>query len=234
MLTRPYVRLIKSLRSVLASIGILRVLDRYSNHRSIHWLRSQFAVHDVEDLVSLGSPWWSYKAADAVEVWAANKERPLRAFEWGAGASSMWLADRVDELHSVEHHTGFASTVQAMAPDHMTLHVVEPTERGPNPYAPSKKRGHEDLDFEEYVRTIDVVGGMFDMIVIDGRARATCFRHALPHLAPGGIIIFDNSSRSEYRAAMATADVVVEDYKGLTPAHPFLTTTSLVRSSSQG
>lgn len=232
MLTKLYVRLIQSLRSVLAAVGVLRVLDRYRHHRTVHWVRSQFAVYNVEDLVSLGTPWWSYKAADAVEIWIADHERPLRAFEWGAGASSMWLADRVDELHSVEHHRDFAATVQAMAPDQMTLHVVEPTERGTNPYAPSNKHGHEDLDFEEYVRTIDGVGGLFDMIVIDGRARATCFRHALPHLAQGGIIIFDNSSRQEYRDAMAAADVAVEDYRGATPAAPFPTTTSLVRSST--
>ena len=140
----------------------------------------------------------------------------------------MWLAERVDELHSVEHHKDFASTVAAMAPELMTLHVVEPSPKPANPYAPSLKRGYTDLDFEQYVRTIDDVGGEFNIIVIDGRARATCFKHALENLAPGGIIIFDNSSRKEYRAAMAAASVVVEDHRGATPAAPFPTTTSLV------
>lgn len=228
MLTQPYVRIIQALRKVLDAVGFLGLLDRHSHHRPIHWLRSQFAVYNVEDLVNLGAPWWSYRGADAVEAWIKKQERPLRAFEWGAGASSMWLAERVDELHSVEHHKEFASTVAAMTPELMTLHVVEPTPKGANPYAPSLKRGNADFDFEQYVRTIDEVGGEFNIIVIDGRARATCFKHALPHLAPGGIIIFDNSSRKEYRAAMAAAAVTVEDHRGATPAAPFFTTTSLV------
>lgn len=176
----------------------------------------------------MSTPWWSYKAADQVESWLVQREGSIRAFEWGAGASTMWLASRVNELHSVEHHLDFASTVAAMAPSNVSLHVVEPAAAGPDPVAPSTKPGHEQLDFADYTTTIDDVGGMFDLIVIDGRARVTCLRRALDHLKADGLIVFDNSNRKEYRRALATLHVGVTDYRGLTPASPFPTTTSLV------
>ena len=144
----------------------------------------------------------------------------------------MWLAPRVDELHSVEHHLDFASTVAAMAPSNVSLHVVEPVVAGPDPVASSTKPGHQHLDFADYTTSIDDVGGMFDVIVIDGRARVTCLHRALEHLKADGLIVFDNSNRREYRRTLTTLPVDVTDYRGLTPAAPFPTTTSLVVLSS--
>ncbi len=46
--------------------------------------------------------------------------------------------------------------------------------------------------------TIDRVGGPFDLIVVDGRARNDAFRRSLDHLADGGVIVFDNLKRKRY------------------------------------
>lgn len=231
MLQRAYISSFTLLRRALAALGVLRLLDRFSTYRPVHWFRSLFAVYDVEDLVHLSTPWWSYKAIDEVEAWLGARSEPVRAFEWGAGASTMWLAARVDHVDSVEHHADFAATVSALAPPNVDLHIVQAVEAGAVAEAPSRKPGHEHLDFDRYVRTIDEVGGRFDLIVIDGRARATCLAAALPHLAEGGLIVFDNTDREEYRVAMAEHGLVPRDLRGLTPAAPFPTTTSLITAT---
>ncbi len=232
MIRSAYINGVQAIRRPLDSVGFLAFLDRRADNRWVHWFRSLFAIYNVEDLVGLSTPWWTYKATDEVERWIGDRSTPLRAFEWGAGASTMWLSSRVAELHSVEHHPDFADTVRSMAPDHVTLHVVEPKTTGANPVAPSTKPGHEHLDFEEYVATIGDVGGSFDLIVIDGRARSTCLAAALPHLADDGMIVFDNTNRDEYRQAMSSHGVEPNDFRGLTPAAPFPTTTSLIHGGA--
>ena len=58
--------------SILAkSIGLLTMLDRRREKRVYHWLRSLFAIHDLDAMVDLDVPWWTYGAIDAV-VCGAN------------------------------------------------------------------------------------------------------------------------------------------------------------------
>ncbi len=85
------------------------------------------------------------------------------------------------------------------------------------------------LDFSDYVGQIGTVGGEFDLIVIDGRAREACLAAALGHLAPDGVIVFDNTFRRRYRAAVEAAPVTETRYRGLTPTLPYPDATSLIR-----
>jgi predicted O-methyltransferase YrrM len=136
-------------------------------------------------------------------------------------------------VHSVEHHAGFGQMIQEANADvpNTTLDIVEPVESAV-PEVASAKEGHGRLDFAPYVRRIDGVGaehGPFELIVIDGRAREACLSAALPHLADGGIIVFDNTLRRRYRAAIAAATVREEIHRGLTPTLPYPDQTSLLR-----
>ena len=106
----------------------------------------------------------------------------VRAFEWGSGASTIWLARRVAELHSVEHHAEFgrddpgAARAARRGPRST---IVEP-EASDAPVIGSAKEGHGRLDFSRYVDQIDVVGGTFELIVVDGRAREACLVAGAP------------------------------------------------------
>lgn len=81
-------------------------------------------------------------------------------FEYGSGASTLWLADRADEIHSVEHHRGFVEMIgQELAKrPNVTVRIVEPVTT-PNPVVGSAKEGRGGLDFAEYVNSIDEAGG---------------------------------------------------------------------------
>jgi predicted O-methyltransferase YrrM len=213
---------------VLSKVGILGDDPPARSHRLRHWAYSLTRAHDSIGISKLDVPWWTYTAIDEVEAWLAPRA-DTRVFEWGSGASTIWLAKRAAEVHSVEHHAGFGRMIQEQLADtpHATLDIVEPT-ASEHPEIGSAKEGHGKLDFTDYVRHIDAVGGTFDLIVVDGRAREACLLAALPHLADDGIIVFDNTRRRRYRKAIAAAPVIERALRGLTPTLPYPDQTSII------
>ncbi|MCG8917591.1 class I SAM-dependent methyltransferase [Actinokineospora sp. PR83] len=223
-----YVGGVRAARGLADRVGLLDRLGGSGAHTARH-LRTLFAIHDVADLAGLDLAWWSYPAMARVERFLAARDAP-RVFEFGAGASTAWLARRAAEVHSVEHDAGFAGHVRALLADapHVTLHAVPATPAGASTVVRSGRAGHEHLDFGAYASTIDAVGGEFDLVVVDGRARVACFRRALDHLAPDGLVVFDNIRRKRYAEATTTPGTRVEYLRGGTPALPYPTTTGLI------
>jgi predicted O-methyltransferase YrrM len=181
-------------------------------------------------MVELGVPWWTYRAIDEVEDWLAARSTPARVYEYGSGASTVWLAHRAGEIHSVEHDSGFGELVSRMVSKlpNAQLRVV-PAVPASSPAVGSQKEGHANLDFSDYVSSIDAVAGTFDLVIVDGRAREACLRAALPRLGPEGLVVFDNSRRRRYRDAIAAAPVSESVFAGLTPTLPYPDQTSLLR-----
>jgi predicted O-methyltransferase YrrM len=196
-----------------------------------HWAYSLTIVHDSRAMADLDVPWWTYRAIEAVQEWLSARSQPARVFEYGSGASTVWLARRTGEVHSVEHHRGFADLMQLELRSHpnASVRVVEavPSER---PVVPSQKEGHAGLDFADYVGAIDDVPGSFDLVVIDGRAREACLEAAIGRVARDGLIVFDNSRRRRYRTAIARSGLHERALRGLTPTLPYPEQTSLLTS----
>lgn len=225
-----YIITVRLIGGLLRALGILPALERRApRSRTATWLVSLFAIHDVDGLGALDLPWWTFDSADQVS--AHLGEHPdARVFEWGSGASTLWLAARAGSVHSVEHHAGWAAQLSPRLPDNVTLRVVAPVETA-TPVVPSAKSGHAGLDFVDYVSAIEDVTGDFDVIVIDGRAREACLTAAVERLAPEGMIVFDNVDRRRYVEAIDSVGdrLVVTMTRGLTPALPYPTRTALLR-----
>jgi hypothetical protein len=214
---------------LLARLGVGGGAPPGRERRYAHWLYSLTRVHDSLELARLDVPWWTYGAIDVVEAWLASRPHPVRVFEYGSGASTIWLAQRTDEVHSVEHHRSFAEQLRPSLDvfDHVTLHIVEPRP-STHPLVPSRKEGWEGLDFSDYVAAIDRVGGTFDLVVIDGRAREACLAAAGPRLVDDGMIVFDNSMRRRYRGAIHASGLEERALRGLVPTLPYPDQTSLL------
>ena len=224
-----YVRVARGSGKVLEASHLMPAEPPGRESRKRHWVHTLTHVYDSSALARLDVPWWTYRAIDVVETWLGARPVPARVFEYGSGASTAWLARRSGEVHSVEHDAAFAASVESwLAPfANLTRHVVPPVASDAPP-TPSAKEGHAGLDFTAYVASIDAVPGELDLVVIDGRAREACLRQAVPRLAPGGLVVFDNSRRRRYRDAIAASGLHEQALTGLTPSLPYSEQTSLL------
>jgi len=230
---RGYVGLMRALRSVAAPLGALERPASARANRTLHWLQSLLAIHDIDELIRLDVPWWTYDAIELVEDFLKARNAP-RVFEYGSGASTVWLARRAREVVSIDHDAGWIdfarprlaelgnAAVELVPPDPQTV---------PDRRYHSGKSGYRGQSFEAYVNAIDRHPGSFDLIVIDGRARPACLGKAVERLAEGGMIVFDNSHRRRYREAIARCGFEAKVTRGLVPSLPLPDETTLLRRS---
>lgn len=229
---RSYASAVGVLRDRLDRSGVLEKWDQYSRrHRLALWLRSQLSVYSVDDFVRLDLPWWTLESTSLVDEYLARRPG-ARVFEWGSGASTLWLARRSAEVISVEYDRDFAQLMAERIPPHVTL-LARPGRPTPKPRVGSRHIGHRHTDYTDYVHAIEHVPGEFDLIVIDGRARVDCLNMALGRLTSGGMVVFDNSNRRRYQSALNRSGLTVTrtDSRGLTPALPWPTSTTLLLAS---
>lgn len=143
-----------------------------------------------------GMPWLPYLAVEYLDTLLDAK---MTVFEWGSGSSTNWLAERVRYVVSVEHNPEW----QFEAAENVDLQIILPQPRaiGNDPANPYHYRSRPlgGVNFKEYVSFIDGFEP-FDLILIDGRARASCLMHASKKIKPSGFIVIDNTERDYYLA----------------------------------
>lgn len=183
-------------------------------------LRSMLSVYDAVELTRLDLPWWTYPATTAVELHLATLGGRARVFEYGAGASTVWLRKRAGEVISVENDAEFLTFIEPLLAESpgegkVLCHEID--------------RSDPEHGADRYVHAIDDVPGEFDLIVVDGRERVRCALASLPRLAEGGIVLLDDSQRRRYRPALSQPGTRVTEYRGLVPTLPIPRRTALIR-----
>jgi hypothetical protein len=153
-------------------------------------------------------PWLAFAAIRFLE---SHLKSGMRVFEYGSGGSTAFYAKRVAEIHSIEHDSDWYERV-CQSLNERGLDNCDVRYVGPRPMDTSKRadpanpedyaslfEGFENSDFTEYAKAIDGFDdGSFDLVVVDGRARPSCAKHAMAKVKPGGYILFDNSERPHY------------------------------------
>jgi hypothetical protein len=177
----------------------------------------------------------------ALELLRGKVSRATRVFEFGAGGSTLYFADHAREVVSVEHDPAWAEKVRAglrgdgnarvtVVPPVPVPGLVSQDYTDPRRYASTAFPG---ASMEAYARAIDAYpDGHFDVILVDGRARPSCFMHAVPKLARGGLIIVDNTERLYYWDSLNefSRGLAMHDFPGPGPyAHAFTRTTAWER-----
>jgi len=229
VLKRAYVCVVRGVRTFALATGILAALERRSgNSQAIRWLRSLFAIYDIEDMARLDLPWWTFAAIDEAERFLRCRRSP-RVFEYGSGASTIWLARRAGSVKSIEHDRSWYAAISKRieALPNAEVRLVEPDPDAVAGYV-SKREGWVGKSFQRYASAIDDEPGEFDLIVIDGRARPACLAHAVKKLAPDGVILFDNSGRRRYRQALTKSGLQRRIYRGAAACLPYPDETSIL------
>jgi SAM-dependent methyltransferase len=225
-----YIRVVRATGAALRRAGILSRWERHPESRIAVWASSLFAIYDIDEMVRLDLPWWNLRATERVESLLAARPS-ARVLEFGSGASTVWLAKRADSVISIEHDEEWAHIVRRHISDRVDLRLVPADAQFDSDYA-SERRDASTMSFRDYASSIDSEVEPFDLIVIDGRARAKCLEHARAHLAPDGIVLFDDTGRARYRRAIAASGMHEERHTGLSACVPYPDSTSLLTTGS--
>lgn len=189
--------------------GRLRTSDLLRWYRP--WVQSR---NPGRQTLTDASPWLTFAA---IELIGSVLTPHSRAFEWGSGGSTLFLAQRCAEVVSVEHDQDWYERVKkevaAREIDNWQGHIETSQASNNDKANPSDWEGYasgsDDFrgrHFRRYVETIDAYpDAYFDLILIDGRARPSCFKHALAKVRVNGHIVWDNSDRTYYHRAMEQA-----------------------------
>ena len=120
-------------------------------------------------------PWLNY---GLIHLLDERLDQTLRVFEYGSGFSTLYFAARAKSVTSVEHVPEWVQELQPYLPNNADLSSVAP---GP-----------------EYIQA-PIGHAPFDLILVDGLDRVECVDASIEALSPGGVIILDDTHRSEYQ-----------------------------------
>lgn len=181
--------------------GLWASLRRYPD-----WKRSLAHGNPLDDR----RPWITYGAIDFLDKLVVAG---TRCFEWGCGGSTAFLLDRGGVVTSIEHDPQWYERLKArlasgkVQSDLRLIPAADACEASGDPsdaqqYFSSDPR-HGAQSFRDYVSAIDEESDDgLDLVLIDGRARPACIRHARRKVRPGGWLVLDNADRAHYQPAI--------------------------------
>jgi predicted O-methyltransferase YrrM len=168
----------------------------------------------------------------------SNLDGGEQLFEWGSGASTFWFANRVAQVYSAEYFEAFYYYIKEYAEskgyENVDLILAKPDVIPQEGYI-AKYSSAAGQSFKRFCLSIEnYPSSSFDVVVIDGRARTRCLDLAMRAVKRGGLIIFDDTERVEYRASLnkyISSFAFIKDFKGEKATTGKISQTSIARVS---
>ena len=172
-------------------------------------------------------PWLSPESIKYLEERLTKK---MIGLEYGSGRSTVFFANKLKKLISIEHHAEWHKKVENLLTK-SNLSNVEYL------LIPEQTTGNDNEDIELETKLLKFDGTeardefnnydnkvneypdeYFDFVLIDGRARVKCGLNAINKLKKDGIFVLDNSERPRYLPLHTTLESwpKVETTTGLT------------------
>jgi predicted O-methyltransferase YrrM len=186
-------------------------------------------------------PWITFKVIDFLNQ---NLNKEHRVFEYGGGGSTLFFVTRCKEVVTVENNKEWFSILSGLikksSAENWKGNFIEgekgdlnssPESANPLHYS-SSDPGSAGTNFLKYASAIDeYANSYFDLVLVDGRSRASCIQHGIPKIKKGGLLIVDNSDRSYYfkyldKVLQEQFSVVIDEY-GPSPYSKDFTKTSV-------
>lgn len=138
----------------------------------------------------------------------------MTVFEYGSGGSTLYFCQRVKHVVSVEHDSVWFMAMTRILEEagvqncQRLLRRPEPMDGSEPSYGPESYTScfqqHQGCSYRAYVQAIEAFPDhCFDLVLVDGRARASCLALCIGKVKPGGFIMLDNSDRPQYADATA-------------------------------
>jgi hypothetical protein len=117
------------------------------------------------------APWWNDRA---IRYFGQHLRPGDRVFEWGSGASTVWMVSQGAEVTSVEHDPDWVANVRVRCP------------------AADVRAAPENA--RDYAAAIDEFeDGSFDVVIVDGTYRPECLQRGASKVKPGGLLVLDDT-----------------------------------------
>ncbi len=154
-------------------------------------------------------PWCTYPFIKFIEP---RLRKNFIAFEFGCGNSTLWYAERIKSIKSVEHNKSWYEKMNKKVPTNSTIIFRELQENG------------------DYAREVLNATENYHIIINDGEDRNNCLKHALLKLTDDGIIVFDNTDREDYDSSyqlLLSSGFKRIDFTGMVPISNINSCTSI-------
>jgi hypothetical protein len=184
---------------------------RIRSLRSVfYFIRWRNSCEILNSPLEARTPWMTFQSANML-----GKELNANSsvFEYGGGGSTLFCLDKGAKVITIEHdkqwfdrlkQNVFQSGIEAkwegkFTPPNLFLATSQPRDPAdPDSYV-SSDQAFTGFSFENYATSIDVYeDASFDVIIIDGRSRPSCLKHASTKLKCGGLLFLDNTERDYY------------------------------------
>jgi precorrin-6B methylase 2 len=179
-------RIFKKILRILRIDFILLFLGSRSYLITKGWFKSSFKKSCL-DSNNDPIPWWTYSAIKFLDRRLNND---LSVFEFGAGFSTIWLANRVKSVTSVENDLSWIHLIKKQIPSNVEI-IYSETNSTKNKYGTITFLELGNTHFN-YSKEILRDSKKYDIIIIDGIDRNNCIKTALERLSDNGVIIVDN------------------------------------------
>jgi hypothetical protein len=195
---------------VKRALKIAKRLDgielKHTAVEALRILENGHGHHRVACLDANGTPlpWYTYPAIEYIRQLDFSDKS---IFEFGAGNSSLFWSGLARNIVSVEDNRAWFEKVSSQTTANLEVRFAE--------------------GVEAYVGEIHRDERNYDVIIVDGSHRARCAEVAFARLAPGGLIILDNSDCYPKTSAFLRRQELLEvDMTGFGPINGYAWTTS--------
>ena len=171
---------ILTLLKLLTEPKVLKFLlsQRHSGYLFEQGWFNSFKTNSPVDKNNRPVPWMTYSFIDFIKN---RLNKSLKIFEFGSGNSTLFFADKVNSIVAVEHNKEWFDLIKSKMPENVSILLKVLTEEYENSLNRSER---------------------FDIIIIDGERRLECIRNSVNCLSSSGVIILDDSERSEYKSGI--------------------------------
>jgi len=124
-------------------------------------------------------PWVTYSFIDFI---SDRLDKNMDIFEYGSGNSTLWYAQKVNSVTSVEHDKQWFEKIKNSMPDNVSIYNEELI------YGGNYSKFSENLEQK------------FHIVIVDGRDRINCIKSAINSIkSDNGVVVLDDSERESYK-----------------------------------